>query len=128
MITRNYLLAFACSVLCALLSLPVFAGETPVPSPNLSYYSPAPAAHPPKTINVDICVYGGTPGGVAAAVQATRMGKSAALVVFRRHVGGMTSGGLTKTDVGKKDAIGGMATEVYTRIGKLSDFKPSEAE
>ncbi|MFR6034806.1 MAG: hypothetical protein ACLUKN_17500 [Bacilli bacterium] len=34
------------------------------------------------------------------------MGKTAALYVFRRHVGGLTSAGLTETDLGKKEAIG----------------------
>src|SRR5436190_18986853 len=33
-------------------------------------------------VESDICVYGGTSGGVAAAVQATRMGKTVSLAVF----------------------------------------------
>src|SRR5687768_2897808 len=91
------------------------------------YYYPVPA-QPAKTISADLCVYGGTPGGVAAAVQASRMGKKAVLVVFRRHVGGMTSGGLTATDVGRAEAIGGLATEFYKRVGQLRMFAPSKAE
>src|SRR5205814_347203 len=94
---------------------------------KLRYYYPVPA-QPATTIAADICVYGGTPGGVAAAVQASRMGKKAVLVVFRRHVGGMTSGGLTATDVGRAEAIGGMATEFYKRVGQLRMFPPSRAE
>src|SRR5688572_27127372 len=77
---------------------------------KLRHYYPVPD-QPAKTITADVCVYGGTPGGVGAAIQASRMGKKAVLVVFRRHVGGMTSGGLTATDVGRAEAIGGMATE-----------------
>ena len=92
--------------------------------PGLRYYYPVPPANPPQVIEADVCVYGGTPGGVAAAVQAARMGKRAVLVVFRRHVGGMTSGGLTATDVGKRDAIGGLANEVYAKIGKTPAFGP----
>src|SRR4051812_30211579 len=65
------------------------------PNPGLHYYYPVQAPERPQTLHVDVCVYGGTPGGVAAAVQAHRMGKSAALAVFRRHVGGLTSAGLT---------------------------------
>jgi ribulose 1,5-bisphosphate synthetase/thiazole synthase len=42
----------------------------------------------------DICVFGGTSGGVAAAVQAARMGRTVILAEPGRHLGGMTSGGL----------------------------------
>jgi len=66
----------------------------------------------------DVVVYGGTSAGVAAAVQAGRMGKSALLIEPGKHVGGLTSGGLGATDSGNKSAIGGMAREFYRRIGK----------
>ena len=56
------------------------------------------------------------------------MGKKAVLLSFNRHVGGMTSGGLTATDIGNRASIGGLALEFYTRIGKISNFRPSEAE
>ena len=102
------------------------APETP--NPGLKYYYPVPPANPPLAIEADVCVYGGTPGGVSAAVQAARMGKKTVLVVMRRHVGGMTSGGLTATDIGKRGAIGGFANEVYDKIGKTSGFRPSQAE
>lgn len=81
-----------------------------------------------KLVECDVAVYGGTPGGVAAAVQAARMGRKVLLLSFNEHVGGMTSGGLTATDVGNKNAIGGMAMEFYERLGKLVDYRPSEAE
>src|SRR6266540_6350830 len=64
----------------------------------------------------DVCVYGGTPCGVAAAVQASRMGKMAVVVEFGRHIGGLTSGGLGATDIGNKAAIGGIAREFYGRL------------
>ncbi len=82
----------------------------------------------PQLIECDVVVYGGTPAGVTAAIQAARNGKNVALLSFNRHVGGMTSGGLTATDVGNRAAIGGLAIEFYTRIEKISDFRPSEAE
>lgn len=104
----------------------IAAPETP--NPGLKYYYPVPAANPAQVIEADVCVYGGTPGGVSAAVQSARMGKKAVLVVMRRHVGGMTSGGLTATDIGNRKAIGGFANEVYAKIGKTSGFKPSQAE
>lgn len=96
--------------------------------PALRYYYPVPAANPPKTVEADICVYGGTPGGVMMAVQASRMGKSAVLVVFRKHVGGMTSGGLSAVDLGRGDSIAGIAGEFLKRVGQTRGFRPSKAE
>src|SRR5438309_4106418 len=71
-----------------------------------------------EVIQSDLCVYGGTSGGVAAAVQATRMGKTAVIVESGRHVGGLSSGGLGATDIGNKAAIGGIAREFYARVAK----------
>jgi hypothetical protein len=69
-----------------------------------------------EVIASDVCVYGGTVAGVAAAIQTARMGKTAVLVEFGHHVGGMTSGGLGATDIGNKGAIGGLGREFYHRI------------
>ncbi|HEY3900814.1 MAG TPA: FAD-dependent oxidoreductase [Chthoniobacter sp.] len=129
---RAVLAVFA--VACA---FPVLAGaET---EPGLHYYYPVPAANPPQTLKVDVCVYGGTPGGVAAAVQARRMGKTAALAVFRRHVGGMTSAGLTAMDLGNGASLGGLAREFIQSASQAKQaaknnpspelgFRPSQAE
>ncbi|MCA9218180.1 MAG: FAD-dependent oxidoreductase [Planctomycetales bacterium] len=64
----------------------------------------------------DVIVYGGTAGGVAAAVQVSRMGKTVALIEPSNHIGGLTSGGLGATDIGNKAAIGGISREFYQRI------------
>jgi len=64
----------------------------------------------------DLVVYGGTSAGIAAAIQAARMGKSVVLVEPSLRLGGLTSGGLGQTDIGNKDAIGGIAREFYARI------------
>jgi hypothetical protein len=77
----------------------------------LTITAPAPEAY-------DIVVYGGTSGGVAAAVQAARMGKKVVLVEPGRHIGGMTSGGLGMTDSGNTAVIGGVSREFYQRIKK----------
>ncbi len=82
----------------------------------------------PVLIECDVAVYGDTPAGITAAIQAARMGQKAVLLSFNRHVGGVTSSGLTATDVGNKASIGGIALEFYTRIGQISNFRPSEAE
>ena len=52
---------------------------------------------PSKTIEADIVIFGGTSGGVAAAVQAKRMGKSVVIAEWTQHLGGLTTGGLRRT-------------------------------
>lgn len=66
----------------------------------------------------DVVVYGGTAGGVIAAVSAAREGLHTALLEPGSHLGGMVSGGLSWTDYGKKEVIGGYALEFYRRVGK----------
>ena len=71
-----------------------------------------------KIIEADICVYGGTSGGVIAAYAAKLQGKSVVLIEPGKHLGGMSSGGLGQTDIGNKQAITGMARDFYKHIGK----------
>ncbi|HPT25509.1 MAG TPA: FAD-dependent oxidoreductase [Bryobacteraceae bacterium] len=66
----------------------------------------------------DIIVYGGTSSGIAAAIQCSRMGKSVILLEPGTHLGGLTTGGLSWTDIGNKVVIGGIAREFYQRIKK----------
>lgn len=66
----------------------------------------------------DIVVYGGTSGGVTAAIQASRMGKSVVLIEPTKFLGGLTTGGLGATDIGNKKAIGGISREFYGRVFK----------
>lgn len=66
----------------------------------------------------DLVVYGGTSAGVAAAVQAKRMGKSVLLIEPTQHLGGLTTGGLGQTDIGNKAAIGGIAREFYRAVAE----------
>ena len=75
-------------------------------------------AFAPSADTFDVAVYGGTSGGVAAAVQAARMGKKVVLIEPGKHLGGLTSGGLGATDIGNKGAIGGVSREFYHRVGK----------
>jgi len=70
-----------------------------------------------RAYTADVVVYGGTSAGVAAAVQAARMGMDAILIEpSRRHLGGMSVAGLGNTDYGDKSAIGGLAREFYQRL------------
>jgi len=82
----------------------------------------------------DVVVYGGTSGGVIAAVKVARMGKSVVLIEPGRHLGGLSSGGLGATDIGNKQAIGGMSREFYRQVGaaygqdEAWTFEPHVAE
>src|SRR5216110_2497231 len=71
-----------------------------------------------EVIEADLCIYGGTSSGIAAAMQASRMGKKAVIAEFGKHLGGMATGGLGATDIGNKAAIGGISREFYGRIAK----------
>lgn len=79
------------------------------------------AAHAAEQHSHDIVIYGGTSGGVMAAVQARRMGKTVALIEPGKHLGGLTSGGLGATDIGNKGAIGGLSRDFYRRVKKYYD-------
>src|SRR5215472_4499810 len=65
----------------------------------------------------DLVVYGGTAGGAITAISGARMGLKVALMEPRQHIGGMVSGGLSRTDVGRREVIGGYALEFYWRAG-----------
>jgi hypothetical protein len=68
------------------------------------------------TVEADICIYGGTSGGVAAAVQAARMGRKVVVAEPGKHLGGMTSGGLSAVDIGDPRTVGGIAREYFSRL------------
>lgn len=75
------------------------------------------AAMAAQTKTFDLVVYGGTAGGVMTAVSGARSGLTVALLEPGRHIGGMVSGGLSHTDVGRREVIGGAALEFYWRAG-----------
>jgi hypothetical protein len=69
-----------------------------------------------NTKNYDLVIYGGTSAGVSAAIQASRMGKTVILIEPTNRIGGLTTGGLGQTDIGNKQAIGGIAREFYQNV------------
>ena len=68
--------------------------------------------------NFDLVIYGGTSAGVSAAIQASRLGKTVVLIEPTNRIGGLTTGGLGQTDIGNKQAIGGIAREFYQNVKK----------
>jgi hypothetical protein len=69
-----------------------------------------------ESVVTDVCVYGGVSGGVTAAIQAARMGKSVVLISQTKHLGGMTTSGLGWTDFGNDKVLGGLSREFYHRV------------
>ena len=74
------------------------------------------AVKPASPETADVIVYGGTSAGIAAAVQARRMGLSCTVIEPTQRIGGLTTGGLGSTDVGNKEAIGGLSRRFYRDV------------
>lgn len=66
----------------------------------------------------DLVIYGATASGVMAAIAAREEGVTVALVEPGRHVGGMVTGGLGHTDIGRPELLGGQTREFYERVGR----------
>ena len=64
----------------------------------------------------DVVILGGTPGGIAAAVAAARLGRSVLLIEYHRHIGGMAASGLGKSDIEHRSLIGGLFREFTERV------------
>lgn len=100
----------------------------------------APDLRAADPVQTDVCVYGGSAAGVAAAIQAARMGRTVALVDDGRHPGSMSVEGLGGSGINNHDfrndvAIRGLAREFYPRIGRTYGsqepvylFEPNVAE
>jgi hypothetical protein len=75
------------------------------------------------THEYDLVVYGATAGGMATAVAGARHGLKTVLLEPRQHVGGMATGGLSRTDTGVREVIGGLALEFYYRVGNEYEIR-----
>jgi len=74
----------------------------------------------------DIVIYGGTSAGIAAAIQSSRMGMSVLVIEPSSRIGGLTTGGLGQTDIGNKQAIGGISREFYQNIKRYYEQPANE--
>ena len=66
----------------------------------------------------DLCVYGGSASGVMAAYSAAQMGLDVLVVEPNIRIGGLTTGGLSFTDIGNKQVVKGVALQFYRRLGE----------
>ncbi len=72
-----------------------------------------------STARYDLVVYGGTASGVATAIAAARHGLHVILLEPGNHIGGMVTGGLSATDIGNTNVIGGIAREFFERTARV---------
>ncbi|HEX8916838.1 MAG TPA: FAD-dependent oxidoreductase [Humisphaera sp.] len=96
--------------------LVVLFAATAIFAPRVSAAEPPAAVQQPESVRVDVLVYGGTPGGIAAAVTAARAGRSVLLVDKHRWVGGMVTNGLTHTDFRTFEGLSGFFLEFTKRV------------
>ncbi len=66
-------------------------------------------------VEADLVIYGGTPAGLSAGIVAAREGASVVVIEPTKWIGGMVTGGLCRTDVGKEQTIGGFPREFFSR-------------
>src|SRR5262245_4524667 len=66
---------------------------------------------PAAATTCDVFVYGSTPGGIAAAVEAARRGCRVVLACPKTHPGGMAASGLSTTDAVRRSMFGGLVLE-----------------
>lgn len=66
----------------------------------------------------DLCVYGGSASGVMAAYSTAQMGLDVLVVEPNIRIGGLTTGGLSFTDIGNKQVVKGVALQFYRRLGE----------
>jgi hypothetical protein len=89
------------------------------------------------SISADVIVFGASPSGIMAAIEAASLGNQVILLEPTQHVGGLMSNGLGATDRYDDFLPGGLPTEFFRQIdayygetpGKPSyDFEPHVAE
>ena len=69
-----------------------------------------------ETLTCETFVYGSTPGGIAAAVEAARRGERVILACPKSNPGGMAASGLCTTDAVRRHLFGGLVHEFTGRI------------
>ena len=69
-----------------------------------------------SAVMADLVILGATPGGIMAAISATRLNKTSVIVERTPYIGGLPANGLGATDIKTKGATGGLFLEFVGRI------------
>jgi flavin-dependent dehydrogenase len=105
---------------------------------SMPWSAVATPVHPSKTHDYDLVIVGGTGAGVAAAIQASRLNLSVALLEESRHIGGIAVEGAGGADLDSQPnfqnslTIGPLVLELYRRMaavyGRLEEFDQARAD
>lgn len=76
----------------------------------------------------DVVVYGGTPGGIMAAVAAAREGAKVMLIEQTKHVGGLNTSGIgtAESEHMIEETISGLPLEFYNRMSKHYGYEKTQ--
>lgn len=69
-----------------------------------------------RDVETDVCIYGATPGGIAAAVSAARSGSNVVLIEPTQRIGGLVTCGLSHTDFHSFESLSGSFLEFSQRV------------
>lgn len=64
----------------------------------------------------DVVVYGGTPGGIGAAIASSRRGRKTVVIESSPYIGGLMTSGLGVTDIHSLDAAGSIFMEYVANV------------
>lgn len=76
--------------------------------------------------SADVIVYGATPSGIAAAIEAAHLGKRVLLLEAGQHIGGMSTNGLGRTDLYNMRALGGLVLTFFQTVHAI--YGPTERD
>jgi hypothetical protein len=82
----------------------------------------------PRELKTDICIYAATASGIMAAVAASREGCRVLVVEPGRWLGGMTGGGISNIDWGRREAVGGSALAILDKDYDNAQYRRVWAE
>lgn len=80
-----------------------------------------------NAVSADLVIYGATPSGIMAAIEAVRLGRRVILLEPSLHVGGMMSNGLGATDQYFNDDFGGLAKQFFQGVNNYYNQIPPAA-
>src|SRR5687767_3123719 len=69
-----------------------------------------------ESLRADVCVYGATPSGIAAAVEAAKSGHSVVLIEPTDRIGGLVTSGLSHTDFHSFESLSGAYLDFAHRV------------
>ncbi|HLS37602.1 MAG TPA: FAD-dependent oxidoreductase [Sphingobacterium bovisgrunnientis] len=88
-----------------------------VPDPIVDFWGIDTSSKNNLSTKFDVVVYGGTPAGIMAAIEAKRTGHKVLLINSTEgYLGGMLTNGLGNTDVIHPTILGGLSREFFARV------------